>query len=61
MNCPGYRNVIAGKFGHSGIAWGLEHRVASKRLSKRDTVQIVGTDLGSEAWANCVFVKDRKV
>ena len=44
MNCPGCRNAIAGEVGCSDATWGLGHRVASKRLSERGIVQIVGTD-----------------
>ena len=35
--------------------------MASEEPSKRGTVQIVGMNLGSEAWANYVFVQDRKI
>ena len=52
INYPNCHNAIAGKVGHSSITWEFEHQMASKRLSKQDRVQVVGTDLGSKAWAN---------
>ena len=48
MDCPNCYNTIAKEVGHSGVAWGLEHQMASEEISEWGTVQIVKIDLGSE-------------